>query len=221
MKKILTTLAFPLMCVVGAHASAQNEGDIILERNKSLSNMEYQAQKLKLQAEMAESIKKMADAGFLMDESGNPIGVDNLEALGAEFRRNRGAGASEMPFPMDMGFGVEPSAFGPPPTLPTNRFVTPPQVQGRSQGQPNIAGQGQAQDPEPAMPKPRMTRLAEVRGDSVLIRTSEGDLIELRVNETFQGMKLVKIGIDSAHFMGKEGARVLNIDWAQSSASSK
>ncbi|WGK63356.1 hypothetical protein QAO71_17595 (plasmid) [Halopseudomonas sp. SMJS2] len=211
MKKLVTSIAFPLIMAIGTHAVAQNEGDIILERNKSLSAMEYKAQKLKLQADMAESLKRMVEAEFLVDEDGNPIGVDSMDKLGGEIRRNQG-GAGEMPFPMDMGFGMAPDGFGAPPTIPTDRFVTPP---------PRSGGNAGRVEAPPKPPKASMTRLAEVHADYVVISTSEGEIVELRVNDKFNDQKLTKIGIDSAHFKGKEGSRVMRINWTQSSASAE
>jgi hypothetical protein len=118
---------------------------------------------------------------------------------------------------MDMGFGdingPMDVSMGPPPTLPTDRFVVRPEF---GPTRPRVSG---PQEQEP--PKPTMTRLVEVRGDYVVIRTSANEMMELRVNEKFDGMKLAKIGIDSAHFKGKNGTRVMRINWVNSSASTE
>ena len=73
----------------------------------------------------------------------------------------------------------------------------------------------------PQPPKPSMTELAEVHGDYVVISTSDGELVELRVNDKFNDQKLIRIGIDSAHFKGSEGSRVMRINWGNSSASAE
>lgn len=212
MKKLITSIAFPLVMAIGTNAVAQNEGDVILERNKSLSAMEHKAQKLKLQADMAESLRRMVEASFLVDEEGNPIGVESMDKLGDEIRRNQVGGTGDMPFPMDMGFGAAPADFGAPPTIPTDRIVTPP---------PRSAANAGRSDAPAEPPKPTMTRLAEIHGDYVVISTSDGELVELRVNDKFNNLRLTKIGIDSAHFKGKEGSRVMRINWTESSVAAE
>jgi hypothetical protein len=62
--------------------------------------MEYKRDQLKLQAEMADSYKKMSDAGFIVDESGSPLGVTDIATLGKEVRK-----AGTKPDKADLPFG--------------------------------------------------------------------------------------------------------------------
>lgn len=212
MKKLVTSIAFPLVLSLGTPAVAQNEGDVVLERNRTISAMEHKAAKLKLQADMAESLKRMVEAEFLVDEEGNPLGVDSLDQLGGEIRRNQIGASADMPFSMDMGFGMDQDEFGAPPTIPTDRIVSPPS---------RVSQSTERAEAAPPPPQPTTAHLRELRGDYVVISTSDGELVELRVNDTFNDLKLVKIGVDSAHFKGKDGSRVMRIDWTNSSASAE
>lgn len=61
--------------VVSNLAMADGSEEKLLERNRVVTAMQFNEQKLKLQASMAKSYKDMNDAGFIVDENGTPMGI--------------------------------------------------------------------------------------------------------------------------------------------------
>lgn len=194
---------------VTSAAFAGGAEDDLLGRNRALDVMRYNRDKLKVQAEMAKAYKDMKDAGFIVDENGMPLGVDNMESLATNLRNresNQANNASD-PFsgadpvnPVPTGqnnlFGGE-SSFQPPaaPKAPKVEVVSKPSADEKAQGK-------------------RVLRLVELRGNRAVFFTNDG-YKEVAVGESVYDEKLNSIGVDSATLRGKDGKRIVRIDWTR------
>lgn len=188
---ICTVLLFPAVAY-----SDDAEPDEVLRRAKTLEGMTFKAGQLKLQSQMAESYKKMEDAGFIVGEDGAPIGVKDINQLGEEVRR-QGGKQEESPFHEENPVVPREAIFG-------------------TQELPTLSGdvgtkRQDVQDDEED--KPDYMRLKEIRADSVVIVTRDGPH-ELRNGQSVNGHKLTRFSIDKAFLVGPSGTRVLGIDWA-------
>lgn len=192
-----------------------DEADLLLERSKSLQSMEYKRDQLKLQAEMAESYKKMSDSGLIVDADGNPLGVDNIQMLGEEVRQHGRASAAANPFEAGGAPGVAPNGM---PFLldqpAMNNSLTPPPAQ-PGLVQPPAAPQPPKveEEKEEKEEAPKLLKLVKVGGDSVVIRTDEGDQVK-RVGEKVYDKTLVSFSVDKAYLKGPKGTEVISIDWS-------
>lgn len=223
MKKV-SVFALAVAATISTGAFAEGAEDSLLSRNRTLQEMEFNRDKLKIQAEMAKSFKDMSDAGFIVDQQGVPKGIGDMERLALEVRRRGGVQASQGFNPSDPFNGADPvipmpagqglfgeSAFSAPlpaPGLPAEaakpaepepekvEVVTKPTEREKSEGK-------------------KLLRLVELRGNSALFFTNEG-FQEVKVGDSIYDQKLTKLGVDNATLKGKGGSRVVRIDWTKS-----
>lgn len=217
---IPSVLTMAVAAVVSFSAFA-DDADQVLDRQKTLSAMEYKRDLLKIQADMAETYKKMSDASFIVDNEGNPLGVESIQKLGVEVRK-QGRVAESNPF-QNSGSPIIPNA------MPF--MLDQPTMSGSVPNTPNSAfgnQQRQQQAPSPNQDRPepqkqpasdddekKVLSLQQVRGDSIVLRTNDGDRI-LRVGEKVYDLTLTRFSVDKAYLKGPKGTQVVSIDWTSS-----
>lgn len=204
-----------LVMVASMQLQANDFEEKLLENNRSIEEMSLTDQKLKLQASMAKSYKDMAESGFIVDADGNPRGIGDMELLAIEVRRKSQNQANSPAFDENDPFGgLDPiipmgsSGFTP--------FDSPPQ-----------------KEPEPAAPvvqqvevvsKPteeekrkgkQLLSLVEIRDNSVVVFTNDG-FQEIRIGDKVYDLTLRSIKHDEVSLSGKNGNRILRIDWTRS-----
>lgn len=192
-KHVLCVVTFSVAAQVTAAPLIHDEADEVLARNQELSAMEFKRDQMKLQAEMASSIKEMIDAGVLVDEAGKPLGIESLTVLANDVRDRAKNVPAANPFAMHDPMGG----------MPIERPYEP--VPEEPQRAPAAA--------TPAEP-PKALQLVQINADSVILRTVEGDKV-LRIGETVAGMKLTSFDASRAYLKGKDGTEVLRIEWAR------
>lgn len=221
MKK-LSVFALAVAATISSGAFAEGAEDSLLSRNRTLDEMAFNRDRLKIQAEMAKSFKDMSDAGFIVDPQGVPKGIGDMERLALEVRRRGGAPAAQgfnpsdpfngadpvIPVPGGQGFFGE-SAF----TAPIPESRPEPQKPAEPEKE-KVEVVEKPSDREKAEGK-KVLRLVELRGGSAVFFTNEG-FQEVQVGQSIYDQKLTKLGVDSATLKGKEGARVVRIDWTKS-----
>ncbi|OZB34348.1 MAG: hypothetical protein B7X51_01810 [Pseudomonas sp. 34-62-33] len=217
MKKV-SVYALAVAATISTGAFAEGAEENLLSRNRTLQEMEFNRDRLRIQAEMAKSFKDMSDAGFIVDPQGVPKGIGDMERLALEVRRRGGAQASLGLNPSDPFNGADPiipmpagqGLFGdsgfsaplPPPDSPAEtepekvEVVTKPTEREKAEGK-------------------KLLRLVELRGNSALFFTNDG-FQEVKVGESIYDQKLTKLGVDNATLKGKDGSRVVRIDWTKS-----
>ncbi|RMM39401.1 hypothetical protein QO021_29410 (plasmid) [Pseudomonas amygdali pv. lachrymans] len=220
MKFLPNVLLMAVSAVVACSAFA-DDADLVLDRQKTLSAMEYKRDLLKIQAEMAGDFKKMSDASFIVDNEGNPLGVESIQKLGVEVRKqarvaevnpfqNSGSPIvpNAMPFMLD-----QPTMSGAIPNTPNSAFGNQQRQQlapSPSQERPEPQKQPASDDDEK-----KILSLQQVRGDSIVLRTNSGDRI-LRVGEKVYDLTLIRFSVDKAYLKGPKGTQVVSIDWTSS-----
>lgn len=225
--KRLSIIPATLALTCAATANAGSFEDEINSRNKQLSAMEHQEKKLAFQAAMSKHYKDMAEAGFFVDEKGQPIGVGDMELLALEVRARANAQPKGEQETNDLFGGLSPVV----PMAPAGPF-------GSSAFSDSEAMSPRSPAPEPkAEPKPaaeedseRVTKpterekregkqvlgLVEIAGpDEVVLFTNDG-FSTIRVGDTVYDMTLVSVGVDSVRLKGPKGSRDLRIDWTKS-----
>ena len=177
MNKSFTSIMLAAQLAVSLHAFADtDDADTHRNRNRQLGDMEYKRDQLKLQAEMADSYKKMSDAGFIVNEDGKPLGVKDIATLGEEVRS---AGSrsekSDMPFGPNIPMSTTPPFLGEQPPASMTTPPPPPAASTPAQTTSALPG-GPAKDEKPAEEDPSTKRLqlVEVRADSIVVVTNEG-----------------------------------------------
>jgi hypothetical protein len=220
MKKV-SVFALAVAAIISTGAFAEGAEDSLLTRNRTLQEMEFNRDKLKIQAEMAKSFKDMSDAGFIVDQQGMPKGIGDMERLALEVRRKGGAQASQgfnqadpfngadpvMPMPSDQGLFGDPALTAPlpvPPVSPVGAESEPETVEVVTKPTKREKAEGK-----------KLLRLVEVRGNSALFFTNDG-FKEVKVGDSIYDQKLSKLGVDNATLKGKDGSRVVRIDWTKS-----
>lgn len=214
MKKTLIAVASALPMFISL-VSVADDADQVLTRNRELATMNYKRDQLRLQADMAESIKKMRDAGIIVDKEGTPLGYESMQTLADEAKlkgpakegnpfQNPGAQAATgvgMPFAGDQfnSLPVDGSPFE--------------QAKRATDQQIPITQDGPSSTDDKASTPTRM-ELVRVRADSVVIRSSDGDQV-LRVGEKINGQVLQRFTTDKAYLKGPSGVQELAIDWAR------
>jgi hypothetical protein len=213
------------VATISSGAFADGADEELLLRNRTLDEMTFNKDKLAIQAQMAKSYKEMNDAGFIVDPKGVPLGIGDMERLALEVRRRGGMQANQsfnasdpfggadpvIPMPAgqsvfgDTGFPtIAPAPVAPPlhaekPTEPKQEkveVVSKPSSREKSEGK-------------------QILRLVELRGNSAVFFTNDG-FKEVSVGESIYSQKLTKLGVDSATLKGKEGSRIVRIDWTKS-----
>lgn len=209
--------------VVSCSAMADGSEEKLLERNRVVSEMQFNEQKLKLQASMAKSYKDMNDAGFIVDANGTPMGIDgDMERLATEVRRRGGMQNGKGGDASDPFGGM--SQIGP--MSPQNGMFNsfPPQVDVAGQPTTSESNKAAAGSKVEEVKKPsenekaegkQVLRLAEVKGQSVVLFTNDG-FKQVKVGQKVYDQKVASIGVDSVTMTGPEGTRILRIDWTKS-----
>ncbi len=190
-----------------ASPTLNNEDDQVRLRNQKLEDMRYKRDQLKLQAEMSTSLKQMIDAGQLVDENGQPLGVESIQQLGIEVReRAAKAGPEEanpfasaqqqlnsgMPFTFDQPPGQAPAAA----SLKAQQTKT-------------IGSKG-------SVDIPNTFRLLEVKADSVVVQSGGSDHV-LRIGDKVNDRTLLRFDASRAYLKGPLGTEVISIDWSRTS----
>ncbi|SBW84223.1 hypothetical protein PVE_R2G0194 [Pseudomonas veronii 1YdBTEX2] len=220
MKFFPNVLVMAVSAVVACSAFA-DDADQVLDRQKTLSAMEYKRDLLKIQADMAETYKKMSDATFMVDNEGNPLGVESIQKLGVEVRK-QGRVAEANPFqssgspivPNAMPFMLDqPTMSGAVPNTPNSAFGN----QQRQQQAPLPNQDRSVPQTQPASDddEKKILSLQQVRGDSIVLRTNDGDRI-IRVGEKVYDLTLTRFSVDKAYLKGPKGTQVVSIDWTSS-----
>lgn len=220
MKFFPSVLVMSVSAVVACSVLA-DDADQVLDRQKTLTAMEYKRDLLKIQADIAETYKKMSDASFIVDSEGNPLGVESIQKLGVEVR-NQGRVAeanpfqssssptvpNAMPFMLDQptmsgaGLNTSNSAFG----NQQRQQLVPPPNQERTEPQKQPASDDYEK---------KILSLEEVRFDSIVLRTNSGDQI-LRIGDKVYDLTLTRFSVDKAYLKGPKGTQVVSIDWTSS-----
>lgn len=192
---------------------ANGADEVLLERNRLIEEMKHQNEKLQLQASMSESYKTMAEAGFIVDENGLPVGIGDMELLALQVRLQDGKSNESQFNPNDPFGGVSPiipmpnrAAFG-----GQNGREAEPTEPKEEEG---VEVVSKPTDKEKAEGK-KVLALAEIRNNSALVFTNNG-FEEVKVGGKVYDYKLASIGVDSIVLSGEEGNRVLRIDWTKS-----
>ncbi len=222
MKKV-SVFALAVAATISSGAFAEGAEDSLLSRNRTLQEMEYNRDRLKIQAEMAKSFKDMSDAGFIVDPQGVPKGIGDMERLALEVRRRGGAPSAQGYNPSDPFNGADPvipvpagqglfgeSAF----TAPLPEPVRPEAAKPAEPEQEKVEVVEKPSEREKAEGK-KILRLVELRGSTAVFFTNEG-FQEVQVGQSIYDQKLTKLGVDSATLKGKDGSRVVRIDWTKS-----
>jgi hypothetical protein len=196
-----------------------DDAEIVLSRAKKISDMRFRAEQLSLQASMADSIKKMSDAKFLVDEDGKLVGVSDMNELGKEFRKpNQTQGPisnTDMPFNMPpMGMPTNAPFTLEQPTVPAGTIVHAPQSKTANGAVTPLAQSPQSEAKTEEKPKP-IVRLIEIRASSVLVENDDR-LQEIRLGQKLNGETLKNIDVSSATFAGSDGPRILKFNWSSS-----
>lgn len=223
MKKV-SVFALAVTATISVGAFAEGAEESLLSRNRALQEMEFNRDKLKIQADMAKAFKDMSDAGFIVDPHGVPKGIGDMERLALEVRRRGGAQAAQgfiSPYPFN---GVDPVN-----PMPADQGLFGESAFTSSFQQPDLPAEiAKPIDPEPEkvelVMKPnerekaqgkKLLRLVEIRGNSALFFTNDG-FQEVKVGGGIYDQKLTELGVDNATIKGKDGSRVVRIDWTKS-----
>lgn len=217
--KVFPNVALSALVALSSACFA-DDSDQILDRQKTMTNMEYKRDQLKLQADMADAYKKMSDAGFIVDADGNPLGVESLQKLGVAVRK-QGSSPEVNPFqnagspivPNAMPFMLEqPTMSGATPAPPNSPFS---QQRLPMPGPPGLSRPEPQEQPASDDDEKKVLALQQVRGDSVTLRTNDGDRV-LRVGEKVYDLTLTRFTVDKAYLKGPKGTQVVSIDWTTS-----
>lgn len=213
--KFVFNIALCAVAICTATAAIADDADLVLDRQKTLNAMEFKRDQLKVQAEMSKSYKEMSDSNFIVDTDGNPLGVENIQELGIQVRK-QGRGGEGNPFqaagsaiaPNAMPFSLDQPPMGasmpPVPGSPFSQQQRPPT--------PGPATPDAQKQPAPAEDVKKVLSLKQVRGDSVTLRTSDGDRV-LRVGEKVYDLTLTRFDVDRVWLKGPKGTQVVAIDW--------
>lgn len=223
MNKFTNFLVYTL-ALSASHFALADEADQLLDRQKTLSSMEFKRDQLKLQADMSEAFKRMSDARFIVDAEGVPLGVDNMQKLGIDVRTQGrsneqmnpfDAGGAPMmpngaPFMLDqptMNGGVplgSRQAFAGPTLMPSGRGASD-------------TGSAQPPQKQPASDDDakKVLQLLEVSSEGIIVRTNNGNQA-LRIGDQVYDLKLARYTIDKAYLKGPKGTQVISIDWTKS-----
>ncbi len=217
MKTKIATCAIAILSVIATAPSfADGDSDAILARNALLQEMMEKEQQLKLRAEMSKHYSQMQEAGFFVDENGNPLGVPDLTKFATDMMKNGKNSSSQQgqagqPNDPFAGFGpVVPreAVFGNQ-TLPTLGDNQANNNQGNSGNQSNQMNNEDAEDED-------RINLVEIGANSIIVDTHDG-YQELRNGQKVGKYKLSRFTIDKAFFTHEDGtSKVVAIDWTKS-----
>lgn len=220
----LSFITLALGAVISTGAFADGADDDLLARNHTLGEMEFNAKKLGIQANMAKSWKDMKDAGVIVDTRGIPLGIGgDLERLALEVRARGGMQAPSSGNPSDPFGGSDPvipimpgqGMFGDagfPSTSPAP--VAPPSPAKEDPKAEKVEVVAKPSEREKDQGK-QVLRLVELRGKTATLFTNDG-FKELKVGQSVYDQKLTQINADSVTLKGKDGNRILRIDWSKS-----
>lgn len=209
---IALTFALPMLFSL---ASVADDADTVLTRNRELATMNYKRDQLKLQADMAESIKKMRDAGVVVDTEGTPLGYESMQVLANEARLKgpvREGNPFQIPGPQATSGGALPFAADQFNSVPVEGSPFEQAKRAEDLQLPNTPD-GQSVTATKEAPSQKL-ELVRVRADSVVIRSTDGDHV-LRVGEKVNGLALLRFTTDKAYLKGPNGVQELAIDWAR------
>lgn len=208
-----------LAAAVCGTATAETYDQQLAERNRKLDSMNDMRDRLALQAEMSKLYKEMSDAGFIVDENGNPQGIGTMERLALEVRRRSGI-APQVVNPNDPFGGSDPviptngDFFGMTgsqmPLLPPNPTAAAPKELEAEKVE--IVSKPSEREKESGK---KILRLVEIRSNAATFFTNEG-FLEVAKGGKVYDKTLKRVGVDSVTVSGPDGDRVLRIDWTKS-----
>lgn len=219
MNSFVGRFTISILTVMTISYANADDAEIVLSRAKKLSDMRFRAEQLTLQASMADSIKKMSDAKFLVDEDGKLVGVSDMNELGKEFRKpnqtQSPTTSPDMPFNMaPMGMPTSAPFTLEQPTVPPGTIVHAPQSNPANGPAAQQAQAHQNESKAEEKPKP-IIRLVEIRASSVLVENDDR-IQEIKLGQKLNGETLKAIDVSSATFAGPEGPRILKFNWSSS-----
>lgn len=188
----------------GAIVAFADDSEVILDKARTLTDMQYRADKLKVQAEMATSYDKMVKAGVIVSEEGIPLGVGSIGQLALDLQmRNNSAPKSTNPFdttgPQFSLGGNEPQAQVAPVVAPIP--ASPPAKT--------------AKEEETALAGPvkgDRLRLIEIRANYIMLQSGM-ERTKLAIGQSVNGYKLTKISGDTADLLKDGKTTQLAIRW--------
>lgn len=205
-KFALCAIAIAVALPTVASPTLNNEDDQVRLRNQKLEDMRYKRDQLKLQAEMSTSLKQMIDAGQLVDENGQPLGVESIQQLGIEVRERAAKAGPEETNPFasaqqQLNSGMPFSFDQPPGQSPAASSLKAQQTKsGGAKGSVDI---------------PNTLRLIEVKADSVVVQSGGSDHV-LRIGDKVNDRTLLRFDASRAYLKGPSGTEVISIDWSRS-----
>lgn len=205
-KSALCAIAIAVALPTVASPTLNNEDDQVRLRNQKLEDMRYKRDQLKLQAEMSTSLKQMIDAGQLVDENGQPLGVESIQQLGIEVRERAAKAGPEETNPFasaqqQLNSGMPFSFDQPPGQSPAASSLKAQQTKsGAAKGSVDI---------------PNTLRLIEVKADSVVVQSGGAEHV-LRIGDKVNDRTLLRFDASRAYLKGPSGTEVISIDWSRS-----
>jgi len=202
---VSVVLTYALMSF-GAIVACADESEDILNKARTLTDMQYRADKLKVQADMATSYDKMVKSGVIVSEEGIPLGVGSIGQLAAELRmRNSSAPKSLNPFdttgPQFSLGSNEPQAVVAPAPIVAPAPVSPP-VKNTKEEETALAG--------PV--KGERLKLIEIRANYIMLQSGM-ERTKLAIGQSVNGYKLTKISGDTADLLKDGKTTQLAIRW--------
>jgi len=223
MKKLnIFALAVGAAISLGVYADGADEE--LLVRNRTLDEMNFNKDKLAIQAQMAKSFKEMSDAGFIVDQKGMPLGIGDMEVLALKVRSRDGMQASQGYNPSDPFAGADPVIPMPPGQGLFGEVGFPAMAPAPVTPAPSPAPSAEPVEKVEVVSKPterektqgkQVLRLVELRGDRALFFTNDG-FQEVSIGGSIYEQELTDLGVDTATLVGKNGSRVVRIDWTKS-----
>ncbi|MCF5371291.1 hypothetical protein [Pseudomonas syringae] len=222
--KELSIFALAVAAAISTGAFADGAEETLLDRNVEINKMEHKKAKLHIQAEMAKSLKEMKDAGFFVDQDGVPLGITDMAGYAKNLSTMSVAQKGQPTDPNDPFAGADPAsqmqgnqglfgnaAFNMPMNPPT---PVPPPVQPVSPTQGGAVDVVQKPSTAEKTEGKQILRLVETRGQSAIFFLNDG-FKEVKVGEKIYDMKVANIGSGTASLSGKNGTRLVRIDWTK------
>lgn len=201
----MRVVLIPLLVLFGssAYASADVKSEMSaysLEKQR-IAKMADVNHALKMRAEMAESLRKMADAGFLVDENGIPLGIEgDIQDLAKQIRDSHQNQAG--PVMLGVGGGAMPDAA----------FPWAEQGQAAPMGQEPFAAPVKKEQDTPRNGSLAGYRLVEIGKSSVVVNGPSGNEL-VQIGDRVNGAKLIKVDSESAYFRADSKTIMLSIAW--------
>lgn len=189
----------------GAIAAYADDSEIILDKARTLTDMQYRAEKLKVQADMAQSYDKMIKSGVVVSEEGIPLGVGSIGQLAEEVQQ-RNNSAPKMTNPFDttgpqFSLGSSDSQVQVAPTVAPAAAAPAPGKTAKEE-ETALAGPGNGD----------RIRLIEIRSNYIMLQNGM-ERTKLALGQSVNGYKLMRISGDTADLLKDGKTTQLAIRW--------